>query len=468
MFAAVAERQKTRNAVLMAEDLFRKYGTSGPRYTSYPTAPAFQGSFGEADYRRALAAGRGPLSLYVHLPFCRSVCWFCACSVIYTNNQKRVLPYLELLEQEATLIAATLQSNRKVREMHWGGGTPTFLQPEEMIRLTNGLRKRFDFADDARLGIELDPRATSMSHIQALSECGFNRASVGVQDFALEVQRAVNRVQPFVQTQSLIAELRRRDFRELNIDLMYGLPHQTRESMLYTMARVAELRPDRISLFHFAYLPDLKKHQRNIRPESLPNVEERADLFEVAAQELAKAGYVHVGMDHFALPDSDLVIAQKQKRLRRNFQGYVPDGDLDLIGLGATSIGRPCPQAFAQNVKALPKYRELLEAGRLPIERGLWLTPDDELRAYVIQELICNFELNFAEVESRFDVSFEQTFGSALDGLAEFAEDGLVRLGDRHIEVTRRGRFFVRNICMLFDAYLEGQRAAGRSFSKTI
>ena len=448
--------------------LLEKYSVAGPRYTSYPTAPAFSKDFGEVEYRAVLARGRGPLSLYVHLPFCRHVCWFCACSVIYTNNQGRVGPYLELLAREADLLLGSLDSSRPVTHLHLGGGTPTFLTPDEIRRLTENLGERFHFSEEAEKSVELDPRTATQGHLDALSEFGFNRASLGVQDFAQDVQKAVNRIQPFEQTAELLADLRRRGYRELNVDLIYGLPHQTPKGFAGTLDRILGLRPDRVSLFHFAYLPDLKKHQRNIKVEHLPDTRTRIELFERALEQLVQGGYLHIGMDHFALPESELARAQREHRLHRNFQGYVATGDPDLIGLGVTSIGHPARDAFAQNVKGIKEYGDLLLSGRLPLERGLLLSEDDVLRAHIIQEIICHFALDFRAVEREWNLSFASAFAAELAELDTFRADGLIELNADGFLVTEKGRFVVRNICMVFDAYLQAQRQGGSSFSKTV
>ena len=448
--------------------LLEKYSISGPRYTSYPTAPVFTKAFGETEYRAALAQGSGPLSLYIHLPFCRHVCWFCACSVIYTNNQARVGPYLDLLAREADLLLSSVDRARPVSQLHYGGGTPTFLTPEEVRRLGVTLSERFHFAPDAEKSIELDPRTATQDHLDALAEFGFNRASLGVQDFAPEVQAAVNRVQPYAQTAELLAELRKRGYRELNVDLIYGLPHQTPEGFAETLTQILGLRPDRVSLFHFAYLPDLKKHQRNINANDLPDTRTRIVLFEQALDLLVRGGYVHIGMDHFALPESGLVRAQKEHRLHRNFQGYVSNGDPDLIGLGVTSIGRPAPNAFAQNVKGIKEYRELLGAGRLPLDRGMVLSANDMLRGHIIQEIICHFALNFRTVGQHWNLDFASVFAAELLELKSFVEDGLLELHEHGLVVTEKGRFVVRNICMVFDAYLKAQRQRGSAFSRTV
>ncbi len=448
--------------------LLEKYSVAGPRYTSYPTAPAFTTEFAEEDYRSALARGSGPLSLYIHLPFCRHVCWFCACSVVYTNNQGRVAPYLALLNREMELLRPDLAADRSVSHLHLGGGTPTFLTPAELLELGAMLRRHFVFTAEAELGIELDPRTATRAHLDALDQIGFNRASLGVQDFAPKVQEAVNRVQPFEQTADLLAELRRRGYRELNVDLIYGLPHQTKESFAGTLEKILSLRPDRVSLFQFAYLPDLKKHQRNIHPEDLPQTHARIELFESALAQLNQGGYTHIGMDHFALPQSALARAQAEHRLHRNFQGYVAGGDPDLIGLGVTAIGRPARDVFAQNARSIESYRALLEAGRLPVERGLRLSKDDLVRGQVIQEIICHFELDFGTVEREFSVEFRSYFAKELNALEDFVREGLVTFTEAGVRVTESGRFVVRNICMVFDAHLEDQRAGGRTFSRTV
>ncbi len=465
--------------------LLRKYDAPAPRYTSYPPAPAFRNDFDAVDYATLLREAshhKNPLSLYVHIPFCRNVCWFCACNVVYTANRKRCSPYLDLVRREMQLAAEHLHGgSRQVRQLHWGGGTPTFLAPEEILRLFADIEAFFETAPraDREFSVELDPRETTAEHVAALRKCGFTRASLGIQDFDPDVQSAVHRVQPFEQTAELADTLRNSGFRSINADLIYGLPLQELSRFERTLRKVTQIRPDRVSLFHFAYLPELKKHQKNIRADDIPTPGTRLRLFELAVEILTAEGYVHIGMDHFALPGDELAVAQRERRLHRNFQGYTTMPDADLLGFGVSSIGALAGNdgsraAYIQNAKDLSDYEQRLIRGALPVMRGLILSDADRLRRHIINELICHFELHFRAVESRFgDVlhdDFVRCFAGELNALEDFERDGLVhvdRTGGR-IEVTRAGRFVVRHICAVFDAYAQQLAEAGQRFSKVL
>ncbi|MBE7437648.1 MAG: oxygen-independent coproporphyrinogen III oxidase [Spirochaetales bacterium] len=444
-----------------------KFSKAGPRYTSYPTAPAFRDDFTAQDYAGLLGQNSGPVSLYFHIPFCESVCYFCACSVIYTQMHQKALPYLELLDREMQMVRSHFQRERLVDQLHLGGGTPTFLSPAELEKLWQYIRKYFSFTETAEISIELDPRETSPEHVSTLRELGFNRASMGIQDLDLDVQKAINRIQSDEENLRLYRSLRAAGFQGINFDLIYGLPRQTRQSFERTLDRVIELRPDRISLFNFAYVPWLKKHQRLIQPAELPPTDERIRIFYLAVERFLTAGYVYIGMDHFALPDDEIVLAQNEGSLRRNFQGYTTRRGLDLIGLGVTSIGEVA-SGYIQNHKTLLEYRRAIESDRLPVHRGLRKTPDDCLRSDIIMDLICNFKLSFAAIETAHNVDFRTAFSRELDLLSPFVEEGFVKVSDSEIQVTDTGRFVIRNICMVFDAYLDRLEQGGQRFSKTV
>lgn len=459
------------------EALIRRYDRSGPRYTSYPTAVQFHPGFGAEDYARharasneppAPGAPPRPLSLYVHIPFCDTVCFYCACNKIPTKDRARADRYLDLLEREAELQAALYAPGRTVDQLHWGGGTPTFLTPEQMSRLMEILRARFALRGDDRgeYSVEVDPRRIGPEVIEHLRALGFNRMSVGVQDFDPRVQRAVNRIQSEAETRAVVEAARGAGFHSVSVDLIYGLPHQSVESFARTLDRVLEaLAPDRLSVFNYAHLPERFLPQRRIRAEDLPSPAEKLRILELAITRLTAAGYVHIGMDHFARPDDALAVAQREGTLHRNFQGYSTHAGCDLVGLGVSAISS-LERAYAQNAHTLEAYRERLGRGELPVERGVELDDDDVLRRHVIMELICHFRLDFAEVERRFGIDFGAYFADALEEVRAMASDGLLALDEAGIQVLPRGRLLIRNVCMAFDRYLaEGRRG---TFSKVI
>lgn len=451
----------------MEIELLKQYSKPGPRYTSYPAATAFTPEVGAEDYSmllRDIDPARA-ISLYYHIPFCRNICYFCACNVIYTKNKEKAEPYIAALTREMDLVAEQTQARLKVEQLHWGGGTPSFLSHEQMNMLMAQIYRRYDFVPGAEISIELDPRETSPEQIGTLADLGFNRASLGVQDFDPSVQTAVNRIQPEDITEQAFNHLRARGFRSINFDLIYGLPLQTVDTFAKTMEKVVGFRPDRISIFNFAYVPWLKKHQLRMNKEDLPSTETRLQILSYAVDRLQKAGYVHIGMDHFALPDDELTVSLRDGSLRRNFQGYSTRGGTELIGFGVTSIGE-FNSGYAQNTKSLVDYYRAIEAGRLPTERGLILTQDDRLRKAVIRQLITGLELKFETIEQAFDVRFEEYFARELEAVGEFVDQGMLRFANRSLCVTEQGRFVIRNICMVFDAYLLGQNQ-GR-YSNTV
>lgn len=456
-------------AYRVPRELIAKYATPGPRYTSYPTAPVWQDGFTAAQAQAIYRANnpvesQRPLALYLHLPFCTSLCWYCGCNVKISRNKNVTQPYLEALQRELALLSPELAPRRQISQMHWGGGTPTYLSPEAIGELVQLLRQHVPFAPEAELSIEVDPRVTTFEHLAALRASGFNRLSMGVQDFNPAVQAAVHRIQPFAITAALIAESRRLGFESINIDLMYGLPYQNEASFGETLEQVRQLNPDRLALFHYAHVPWIKPAQKLIPLEALPDSDTKLAIFERAIGELLEQGYRYIGMDHFAKPEDTLSQAQAQHTLRRNFMGYTTQAGTDLYGLGMSSISE-IDGHFLQNQRELPAYENILAAGQLPIQRGMVLSADDHLRKAVIEQLICNGYLDFAELGQRFGIDFSAYFAQELAACQPLAEDGLLHLSPHHIEVLPRGQILIRNVCMLWDVYLSRQPAG---FSKTM
>ncbi len=451
--------------------LVERYNRPGPRYTSYPTAPQFSDAVGAGAVEKALRTSRpeADLSLYFHLPFCRSLCNYCGCHMMVTHRPEKIEGYLAYLHREIDAVSEKLTEGRTVRQIHWGGGTPTFLEPDQIESLMAHTRKRFAVAEDAEISIEADPRGLSEAHVAAIQRAGFNRVSFGVQDFDEEVQTAIGRVQPEALVAEAVASVRAAGIESVNFDLIYGLPHQTTASFRNTIDLVNALRPERISLFSYAHVPWLKKHQRTIPTDALPGADEKLDIFMLAVERLtSEGGYRYIGMDHFARPEDDLCRAQDNGTLHRNFQGYSTHAGADLLGFGISSIGL-LDDLFYQNVKDLRPYYSAIDGGRLPIERGVRLTEDDRLRRHVITQVMCNFRLELADVERRFGIGFHDYFADAWSELEGMEADGLVRLSPDRIEVTDTGRFFIRNIAMPFDAYLPKKEAAQRPmYSQTV
>ena len=451
--------------------LIRKYDVSGPRYTSYPTADRFVDAFGEAQLaqwleRRNIGGINQPLSLYVHLPFCNTVCYYCACNKVVTRDHGKAAKYIDYLEAELRLLAPLLGARHSLCQLHWGGGTPTFLGREQMRRLMGLLDARFGRAAGFECSIEVDPRSAPPGTMALLGELGFNRVSVGVQDFDPAVQRAVHRVQSEEITRAVIEEARASGFRSVNLDLIYGLPKQTLDSFNRTLDRVLALAPERIALYSYAHLPRLFAPQRRIAEADLPSPEQKLQILTLAIGRLTREGYLYIGMDHFARPDDDLAIAQAQGRLQRNFQGYSTHPAADMIGLGVSAIGRIGP-TYYQNRKALGEYYAELDAGRLPVARGIELTQDDLVRRAVIQALTCHFALSIESIELAHLIDFKKYFAAELQDLRRLADDGLVELGPDWIVVTSRGRLMVRAVCMVFDRYLRQARERA-SYSRVI
>ena len=447
-------------------DLIRAYGGNGPRYTSYPTAGRFREAFGAADYRHWLANRNvggivRPLGLYVHVPFCDTLCFYCACNKIGTKNHQRAVRYVDYLEREIAMAAGVLGRDRHIVKMHWGGGTPTFLGEELTDRLMHTLRTAFDFDRAGEYAIEVDPRKVDAQRVAHLGRAGFNRMSIGVQDFDERVQRAVNRVQSLEQTREVIDAARANGFRSINLDLIYGLPLQTLEGFGRTLERVIECDPDRVALYSYAHLPSMFKPQERIREADLPRADVKLALMTTAIRRLCDAGYVYIGMDHFAKPTDELAIAQRKGNLTRDFQGYSTGGDCDLVAFGTSAIGKLGP-TYVQNAKTLDAYYEQVDAGEFPIVRGLQLTADDLVRRAVIQALACRFAVCKESIAIGHLVEFDTYFAAELEDLRRLEDDGLVEIEDDWIQVTPRGRLLVRAVCAVFDKHLRMSRERGR------
>jgi oxygen-independent coproporphyrinogen-3 oxidase len=448
-----------------------RYDRPGPRYTSYPTAVEFHDGFTPERYLEKLAEAarkqHQPWSVYVHLPFCAERCSFCGCNVIITRKRGVAEEYLAMLDREISLVSAHLGQRRSVQQIHWGGGTPTYLNVAEMDHLWRMLKGHFQIEADAEIAIEVDPRVTSAEQVSWLVETGFNRVSMGVQDFNDAVQDAINRYQTYEQTKVLFDMVRQRGIRSINLDLIYGLPLQTPASFAETIDRTIGLRPERVALYSYAFVPWVKAHQKQILPEHLPPREVKLELFGMAYERFMAAGYVQIGMDHFALPSDSLAVAAAERTLRRNFMGYTTHAADDSIGFGVSAIGE-VGGAFSQNTKKLTRYAEMLDAGLPPVERGFERGDDDRLRREIIESLMCNFFFDIAAFEARHGLDFALTYADALAELREGPEQhGFVVLSDAEIRVTEEGRLFVRNVCMAFDAYLKKHEGAKR-FSQTV
>lgn len=448
-----------------------KYGKPGPRYTSYPTAPHFRGGFTNESYAEEIKESDGsrtppPVSLYFHLPFCRSVCRFCGCNVHHTRSRAMMERYVGSMLKELSSIRGLVNRDRKVVQVHWGGGTPTFMPAPLLKKLHDGIFSAFDTGESPELGLELDPREITEEHFGFMAESRFNRFSLGVQDLDPAVQKAIHRPQSEELLSGTIGRLRKMGARSISVDLIYGLPLQTADSFRRTLERIAALAPDRIAVFNFAYLPDLFPRQKAIRSEDLPSPAEKLRIIEATIAFLTSKGYVHIGMDHFARPDDELALALKSRALSRNFQGYTAKGGCDLFGIGATSIGQ-VGKAYAQNIKDTVRYMESVEEKGLAVERGLKLTREDMMRRDIISRIMCHFVLYKKEIEEMYPVRFDMHFEESLACLRPMEEDGLLELTAERIEVKPPGRLLVRNIAMAFDGYIGKEGERGR-FSKTI
>ena len=446
-------------------DLLRRYGGNGPRYTSYPTADRFVEAFDARAYKhwlsnRTIGGFTRPLGLYIHVPFCDTLCFYCACNKIATRDHEKATKYVGYLDREMELVSSALKSDRRISRMHWGGGTPTFLGDAQAARLMEMIRSHFDLAPHGEYAIEIDPRRVKNANVAFLAKLGFNRVSIGVQDFDAAVQKAVNRIQSVEETRDVIDTARANGFRSVNLDLICGLPKQTLEGFNTTLDRVLECDPDRVALYSYAHLPAMFYPQKRIMEADLPSPDLKLELMVTAMKRLGDAGFVHIGMDHFAKPTDELAVAQRQGRLIRDFQGYSCGGDADLVGLGVSAIGKIGP-TYVQNQKTLDGYYGTLDQGDLPVLRGIELKPDDLVRRAVIQALACRFEVSKEAIEIAHLVDFDQYFAPELRVLDRLERDGLVEMEDDWIYVTPRGRLLVRAVCMVFDRYLrEAQQRA--------
>jgi len=452
-------------------DLIRRYDISGPRYTSYPAVNRFKDEITEDDYRRWARRSNEdpiprPLSLYVHIPFCDTVCFYCACNKVVTKDHSKTGTYLDHLNREIAMQAALFDKDRMVEQLHWGGGTPTFLSNDEIRRLMAVTRQLFSLrADDkGEYSIEIDPRSVDYDKLRVLREAGFNRVSLGVQDVNPGVQQAVNRIQDVEQTWKVTGQVRELGFKSVNMDLMYGLPYQTLEGFDKTLQAVVEINPDRLAVYNYAHLPTRFKPQRRINEADLPSADEKLDILQHTIDYLTGAGYVHIGMDHFARPEDELARAQGMGGLHRNFQGYSTHADCDLIGLGVSAISKVCDN-YTQSVRELDRYYERIDAGKLPLERGIELEADDLLRREIIDQLMCHFVLDIEALEKKWQFSFSKHFRPELQELTKMQNDGLLVHDRKSIKVLPAGRLLVRNVCMVFDRYLHD---GGSEFSKVI
>ena len=452
-------------------ELIRRLDKNGPRYTSYPTADRFVEAFNAESYRswvakREIGGINRPLSLYVHIPFCNTLCFYCACNKEITKDRSRAVDYVRYMTKELSMQAALLGDGQRVEQLHWGGGTPTFLSDDLMRELMGAIRKHFKLVENGEYSIEIDPRKVSDQTIILLGELGFNRISIGVQDFDPLVQRAVNRIQSEAETLQVIRAARANGFKSVSLDLIYGLPKQTLTGFKATLEKVIAANPDRLSIYNYAHMPTLFKPQRRIHEEDLPAPQVKLDILSLAVKTLTDAGYVYIGMDHFAKPDDELAVAQRQGRLHRNFQGYSTHSDCDLVAIGVSSIGKIGP-TYSQNFRELEDYYDALDRDELPIMRGMELNSDDLVRRAIIQALMCHFELSKESFNIAYLIDFDHYFVTELGELKEYEREGLLKLTPEWISVTPKGRMLIRNICMVFDKYLRTRQEHAR-YSKVI
>jgi oxygen-independent coproporphyrinogen-3 oxidase len=462
--------QQMRDELHVGEEFLAKYNRPGPRYTSYPTAPVWNDSFGPADHEKVLAeaeAARTPASLYMHIPFCESLCLFCACNVIIQKDKRVAPPYLDVLKREMEYVSRSVSKNRPVVQFHWGGGTPTYLTPEQIEDLFGFTREHFRFAPDSEIGIEVDPRVTSRQHLETLRKLGFNRLSMGIQDFHEDVQKAVHRIQPFEMTRDLLFAARELGFDSINVDLIYGLPYQTPETFAHTVDQIVSLAPDRIALFSYAHVPWLKKQQGSFAA-NLPEGMDKFEIFRTGLLKFLEAGYLYIGMDHFAKPGDELAVSQQNRTLHRNFQGYTTKAGADLYGMGITAISG-IQDAYAQNFRDIPSWEKAVAERGLATMRGYQLSEEDRLRRAVISRLLCHTVVIKDEISREFGIDFDDYFAEELRRLDTPRQDGLVLLDRGEIRATWLGRIFIRNLAMVFDPYLEKQQLIAKPlFSKTL
>jgi len=459
-----------REELRVSEEFLTRYNRPGPRYTSYPTAPVWNDSFGPDDLEHVHAEAeqaRSPVSLYMHIPFCESLCLFCACNVIIQKDKRVAPPYLGVLKRELERVSRSVSKERPVVQFHWGGGTPTYLTPEQIEDLFGATREHFHFAADAEVGIEVDPRVTSREHLETLRRLGFNRLSMGIQDFHPEVQKAIHRIQPFELTRDLLVAARELGFDSINVDLIYGLPYQSPERFAHTVDQILQLEPDRVALFSYAHVPWLKKQQGSFEGH-LPEGMEKFEIFRTGMLKFLEAGYLYIGMDHFAKPGDELAVSQQNRTLHRNFQGYTTKAGADLYGMGVTAISG-IQNAYAQNHRELASWEKAVAERGIATMRGYRLSEDDRLRRAVISRLLCHTVIVKDEISREFGVEFDSYFSEELARLEAPREDGLVLLDAKEIRTTWLGRIFIRNLAMVFDPYLEKQQLAAKPlFSKTL
>src|SRR5437588_290143 len=470
MTLAYPTLQQMRDELRFGEEFLAKYNRPGPRYTSYPTAPVWNDSFGPTDLEKVFTEAENaktPVSLYMHLPFCESLCLFCACNVIIQKDKRASIPYFETLKKEIARIAQSVSRKRDVVQFHWGGGTPTYSSPAQLEDLFSYTRERFTFSPQSEIGIEVDPRVTSRELLETLRRLGFNRLSMGIQDFHEPVQQAIHRIQPYEITRDLIRAARSLGFDSINVDLIYGLPYQTAETFAHTVDQIIGLAPDRIALFSYAHVPWLKKQQGSFAAH-LPEGMQKFEIFRTGLLKFLDAGYLYIGMDHFAKPGDELAVSQQNRTLHRNFQGYTTKAGADLYGLGITAISG-IQSAYAQNYRDIPSWQKAVEERGLATMRGYHLSGEDRLRRAVISRLLCHTVVVKDEISREFGVDFDEYFAEELRRFEPFREDGLVLLERNEIRATWLGRIFIRNLAMVFDPYLEKQQLAAKPlFSKTL
>ena len=452
--------------------LLKKYSGQGPRYTSYPTAPLFSNSFGPKEYKHEIqttneADGNADLSLYFHFPYCDTLCYFCGCTMLVTHDQSLIRNYNDFLKKEIELIAPMIAPNRKVTQLHWGGGTPSYQEPEEILNIGFFINEQFNFDKNIEASVEIDPRGLTYDHMKALREIGFNRVSMGVQDFNEQVQVAVNRVQPESITRDAVNWSRSLGFTSINLDLIYGLPYQTLKTFEETVEKVIDISPDRIAVFNYAHVPWLKPHQKVIKAETLPTVEEKLEIFKMTIEKLVDAGYWNIGMDHFAKKTDEMSIAQQSKTLYRNFQGYSTKAGCDLYGFGMSAIGH-FKNSYHQNLKTVKEYTDAVGKNDFATTVGYRMTEDDHIRKDVIMRIMCDMELDIPATEEKHKIKFREYFAHSIDKLAPFVEDDLVTIEPNKIVVRGLGRLVIRNIAMAFDAYIDDMMKEKPIFSKTV
>ncbi|MFI5144577.1 MAG: oxygen-independent coproporphyrinogen III oxidase [Ignavibacteria bacterium] len=453
-------------------NVLKKYDKPGPRYTSYPTAPVFSDKFGSKEYREEILStnsnNKAPdLSLYFHFPFCDTLCYFCGCTMLITHDKKRISEYNDYIKKEIDITVPLMKKSRKVQQLHWGGGTPSYLTPDEIRDIGIYTKEHFDFDDDIEASVEIDPRGLTRQHMVAFRDAGFNRVSMGVQDFNLKVQETINRVQSEEITRDAVNWSRELGFKSINLDLIYGLPFQTTKSFELTLDKIIEISPDRIAVFNYAHVPWLKKHQRVITNEMLPSPENKLSTLKMTIEKLQEAGYWYIGMDHFAKPDDELAISQRNKTLYRNFQGYSTKAGCDVYAFGMSAISQ-FDSMFAQNYKSLPDYYSRINSGEFATKVGYKLTGDDKIRRYTINKLMCDMELTKSDIENKFNIVFDDYFRNDIPKLAEFIEGGFMVSESGKYRVVNTGKLIIRNIAMCFDAYLEKMMMEKPIFSRTV